>query len=139
MHFATMRRILKVNLEIAGNESSMRFATCGYWRTYRSREKKSDREKEGESERERLISMVLKIEGCVGCVDDRRFSKAGERGTANIKRRARGRLSSTCMTTYRPPLAIPISRMSTGGLDPLTYCYLWLTGFWHASGANVLI
>jgi len=44
------RRILKVNLEIAGNESSMRFATCGERGTLSlegGRESESEREREG--------------------------------------------------------------------------------------------
>lgn len=69
-----------------------------------------------------------------------------EREIRKKKKKNRDRAREKFVTvSCRSCRQILISRMSKGGLSlslslsTLTYCYLRLTGFWHASGANVLI
>jgi len=161
------RRILKVNLEIAGNESSMRFATCGERGTL-SLEGKRGRERgeggggrgeggETERRRERLISVVPRVEGWLRRSRRRSTSFLDEGERTNVKRRAReeggvgvhpssrhGCPPLSPMTTY-PKSPLALLRFSSregwagGTRAPLPLYLLLLMGFWHASGANVLI
>lgn len=67
------------------------------------------------------------------------FPETTESGTEN-KRAVYTRISCREPSLEETPsFTILISRPSRGDHRPLAYCYLRLTGFWHASGPNVLI